>query len=62
MQADWNKLSEEERFYSTAENKAKECYITFTQPVPEGESAEDSVKASLQEIQLDLQQLKDLEN
>jgi len=37
---EWNKLSGEERFYSTAENKTKENYISF--PVVEGEEPANS--------------------
>ena len=54
-------MSEEERFYSTAENKIKECHIMFPDLPPEGES-EEPIKTCIQEVTLDLDALKDLEN
>jgi hypothetical protein len=54
-------MTDEERFYSTAENKAVECYITYPDAPPEGES-EEPTKTCVQEVPLSLESLKSLEN
>lgn len=52
LQEKWGKMTDDDRFYSTAEDKSKECYITFPELPPEGES-EEPTKTCLQEVPLD---------
>lgn len=54
-------MTEDQRFYSTAENKAKECHIAFPDLPAEGDQ-EAPTKTSLQEVALDAESLKDIEN
>jgi len=61
LQDEWNNMTEDQRFYSTAENKTKECYITFPDLPPEGEQ-DAPAKTCMQEVQLDGNSLKELES
>lgn len=61
LQEEWNNMTEDEKFYSTAENKAKECFITFPDVPAEGEQ-EAPTKTCVQEVALETESLKELES
>jgi hypothetical protein len=61
LAAEWNKMSDKDKFYGTAEDKKKEPYIAFPD-IPAAEDGEEPVKTNIQEIALTADALKEIEN
>ena len=61
LQAEWNKLTDKEKFYGTAESKKKEPYVAYPD-LPPAEEGEDPIKTNIQEVTLTIDTLKELEN
>jgi hypothetical protein len=46
LQASWNKLSDKEKFYGTAENNKKEPFIAFPE-IAAAEEGEEPIKTNI---------------
>ena len=60
-QEKWNKMTVEDRFYSSAENKIKENWIAFP-AIPAEAEGEEPTPTNVQEVALDPESLKEFEN